>query len=191
MASGPHERDRRRDGEPSSVPPPELHHRPPGPSPWAMPPFAAPIPDDAAPDDAVPDDTGEPGDDEDTRPYRKIADPDSPDPDLPGGIWAPRPGTDAGDGPERAAPRDRGPRTGRRPYAAPYGTGPHGTGEPRHSRSGGRSPEDPGEPGDRGATGRPAPRTPRRPGMARVPGRRGSSPHRSHPGRRRAGVAGS
>ncbi|XVQ84801.1 hypothetical protein ACQP2K_39270 [Microbispora siamensis] len=157
MASGPHERDRRRDGEPSSVPPPELHHRPPGPSPWALPPFAAPIPDDAAPDDAVPDGTGEPGDDEDTRPYRKTGDPDSPDPHLPGDTWAPRPGSDAGGGPEREAPRDRGPRTGRRPYAAPYGTGPYGTGEPRHSRSGGRSPEDPGDPGDRGATGPPGP----------------------------------
>ncbi|GLX08494.1 hypothetical protein [Microbispora sp. NBRC 16548] len=151
MASGPHERDRRRDaGEPSSVPPPELHHRPPGPSPWARPPFAAPIPEDAAQDDV-----GEPGDDEDTRPYRKIGDPDLRDPDLRGGIWAPRPGSDAGDGPEPEARRDRRPRTGRRPYAAPYGTGPSGTGEPRHSRSGGRSPEDPGEPGDAGATGPP------------------------------------
>ncbi|MEU6413715.1 hypothetical protein [Microbispora sp. NPDC046933] len=157
MASGPHERDRRRDGEPSSVPPPELHHRPPGPSPWALPPFAAPIPEDAADAaDAVPD-AGEPGDDEDTRPYRTVGDGGSPDPDLPGGIWAPRPGSDAGDGPEPEARRDRGPRTGRRPYAAPYGAGSSGAGEPRHSRSGGRSPEDPGQPGDAGATGPPGP----------------------------------
>ncbi|GAB3907472.1 hypothetical protein GCM10027612_80630 [Microbispora bryophytorum subsp. camponoti] len=166
MVSGPHDRDRRRDaGEPSSVPPPELHHRPPGPSPWAMPPFAAPIPEDAAPDDAAPDDAP-PGDDEDTRPHRTIGDAELPGRDLPGrdlrgDIWAPRPGSDAGDGPEPQARRDRGPRTGRRPYAAPYatgasgtgpsGTGPSGTGEPRHSRSGGRDPEDPGEPGDAGA----------------------------------------
>ncbi|MEU7941674.1 hypothetical protein [Microbispora bryophytorum] len=177
MVSGPHDRDRRRDaGEPSSVPPPELHHRPPGPSPWAMPPFAAPIPDDAAPDDTAPDGTGPddaaPGDDEDTRPHRTIGDADLSGRDLSGrdlrgDIWAPRPGADAGDGPEPQARRDRGPRTGRKPYAAPYatgpsgtgpsgtgpsgtgpsGTGPSGTGEPRHSRSGGRDPEDPGEPG--------------------------------------------
>ncbi|MFI7039429.1 hypothetical protein ACIBI0_22300 [Microbispora rosea] len=157
MASGPHEDEpdrRRAAGEPSSVPPPELHHRPPGPSPWALPPFAAPIPDDVA------DDAGEPEDDEDTRPYRKIDDPGLRDPDLPGGIWAPRPGSDAGDGPEPEARRDRGPRTGRRPYAAPYGARPYGTGEPRHSRSGGRSPGDPGDPGDAGdagATGPPGP----------------------------------
>ncbi|MGW5266862.1 hypothetical protein ACWEQG_38305 [Microbispora sp. NPDC004025] len=128
MASGPHERDRRHAADEQATPPtppPELHHRPPGPSPWALPPFAAPVPEDAS------DDAG---------------DPDAGDPDLPGGgpdtapqTWAPRP--------DRDAPRDRGPRTGRRPYAAPYGGG-----EPRHSRS-----EDRGEHGDADATGPPGP----------------------------------
>ncbi|WP_432926071.1 hypothetical protein ACQPZZ_34685 [Microbispora sp. CA-135349] len=176
MASGPHERDRRRAADeqdapgaresrrpaatpptpPSaSLPPPELHHRPPAPSPWALPPFAAPIPEDAVPEDA-----GGPD----------LHDPDLRGPDLRGGqpgggrdrpadpsaapdAWAPRPTTDD--------PRDRGPRAGRRPYAAPYETGEHGTGEqgtpePRHSRSTPRSPGDPGEPGDAGPPG-PAP----------------------------------
>ncbi|GGO27814.1 hypothetical protein GCM10010116_55760 [Microbispora rosea subsp. aerata] len=159
MASGPHERDRRHPADdrdapgaresrrpaaapptppstPSSLPPPELHHRPPAPSPWALPPFAAPVPDDAAPDGAAPGGAGDPdlsgGADESRG--------GPADPPAASDPWAPRPGPDE--------PRDHGPRTGRRPYAAPYGTP-----EPRHSRSGGRGREEPAAYGDAGATG--------------------------------------
>ncbi|WP_169948757.1 hypothetical protein [Microbispora sp. H11081] len=152
MTSGPHERDHRHaaddQGSPGaresrraaatpSTPPPELHHRPPGPSPWALPPFAAPVPED------VPDDAADPdlsGGDPDLPGGRPGVSRDRPeDPPAAPGTWAPRPGPDA--------PRERGPRTGRRPYAAPYGGG-----EPRHGRS-----EERRESRDAGATGPPGP----------------------------------
>lgn len=58
MASGPHERDSRHDADDPALPP-TLHHSPPGPqedrpqgarmaSPWALPPFGAPVPGDEA-----------------------------------------------------------------------------------------------------------------------------------------------
>lgn len=227
MASGPHERDRRRTADeqdtpgaqesqraagsplrppsgPSSAPPPTLHHRPPAPSsPWSLPPFGAPVPEDAASEEpgSVNAGIGDAGigDDEDTRPYRTIGDripveepadrerlansgrsgggerpagrPEDGGPagdpaGDPGGdreragdtsagrdLWSPRPGPDAGpQSPPQPPARERPPRTGRRPYGAPYGTA-----EPRHSRSGGRGEGgDPGESGGPGGDGPPA-----------------------------------
>ncbi|GAA4597273.1 hypothetical protein GCM10023194_71630 [Planotetraspora phitsanulokensis] len=136
MASGPHERrpqqdaddDGRAHDEGHTEPPPTLHHTPPIVSPWAMPPFGAPVPEDAEePEGAAPPESAQ-------------------------NLWAPQPEPSPGDG-AQAAESKREPRTGRRPYSSSSGPA-----QPRHSRTGDRRsgenpPPQPGSPGSAPAAG--------------------------------------
>ncbi|WP_433497905.1 hypothetical protein ACQP1K_23765 [Sphaerimonospora sp. CA-214678] len=163
---GPHEPDRphaeggdHRTSPPAAADerlptPPTLHHEPPAPSPWASPPFAAPLPEGPEPSaTAEPsrwplakteefegirelkgiwgpvggrEPEGVQGTPEDGGPEAGGAQgggwPDDLEPDA----WAPRP----------SPARPSGHRTGRSPYAAPYGMSQSGQAqpEPRHGR---------------------------------------------------------